>query len=98
MPRRSAVFAASLCAYALASVLHSACGGNGSSSAGGGVDAGAPDGASPSDAGIGSDQGQAPPPTVGTCSNLAAVGVFENVTPPMAIVDGSPTTFAIAAD
>jgi len=35
---------------------------------------------------------------VGSCSNLAAVGTYENVTPPLAIIDGSPQTFAIAAD
>jgi hypothetical protein len=53
-------------------------------------------GASPLDSAP--DPGQPPPPTLGACDHLAAVGTYEDVTPPMAIVDGAPTTFAIAAD
>lgn len=98
--------------YAIGGAVYSACGGgNPGDSRVRSVEAGVPDGsdaravvdappaadgAPPLDAG--SDQGDAPQPMVGACGNLAAVGVFEDVTPPMAIVNGSATTFAIAAD
>ena len=106
-PRR-ALYSVGLCLCAVVGgSISGACGGGSArSSSGSSIEAGLPDAPNagaevdalmpPADAGT--DQGQAPPPVVGACSNLAAVGTFEDVTPPMAIVDGSPQTFAIAAD
>jgi photosystem II stability/assembly factor-like uncharacterized protein len=76
----------------------------GASNDGGGSNFSSPDASAPNDGGDSSDAHHDPPPPtpiVGACNGLAAVGTFEDITPPpvkAAMTSEDGRTFAFAAD